>query len=161
MRPNRYIILVSVLFGVFGIWFSAQAVGQYLNTVRSFANIELAYVEDSFAWEDPEHERANAEFVIRNDSENDATITYLGLNLLFDGEFAGARYQPWDPLDVPAGESVTVEVPFLVSSERLRPAGSEAELGLSGEMGLEFEGIQRDMTVRVAETIGRVPYEES
>lgn len=161
MRPNRYVILVSVLLGVFGIWFSAQAVGQYLNTVRSFSNVELEYIEDSFTWEDPGHERAHAEFVMRNQSENEATISYLALNLYFDDDFAGARYQPWDPIVVPAGESVTVEVPFLVSIENLRPAGSEADLRVSGEMRLEFEGIQRDMTVRVVESIGRVPYEEN
>lgn len=160
MRPNRYVILVSVLLGSIGLWLTADAVGQYLNTVRSFAAVEITYVEDSFVWQDPEHEEALSEFVVRNDSENVARLTSLRLNLYFDGEFAGARYEPWEAIDIPARDEVTVEVPFLVSIESLRPEGSEAELTVRGDLRLEFEGIERDMTVQASTTIGRVPYEE-
>jgi hypothetical protein len=161
MRPNRYIILISILFGAFGAWFSADAVGQYLNTARSYAAVDAYYVEDSFAWEDPEHERARAEFVIVNDSDNDARLSYFGMNLMFDGQFAGARYEPWDPIDIPAGESATVEVPFLISISSLRPEGSDAELSVRGQLRLDFETVERDMSVPMSGTIGRVPYEES
>jgi hypothetical protein len=161
MRPNRYMILVSILFGAFGAWFSAEAVGQYLNTTRSFASVDTRYVEGSFSWEDSDHEEATAEVVITNDSDNNATLDYLGMNLYFDGTFAGARYEPWDAIDIPSGESVSVEIPFLVSITEMRSQGSEAELSLRGQMRLNFEGIERDMTVPTGGTIGQVPYEES
>lgn len=160
MRPNRYVILVSILLGLFGIWFSADAVGQYLNTVRSFAGIEYSYVEDSFTWLDPEHRRGTAEFRIHNDADNAVTIAHLEALLYFDGEFAGARYTDWDRVEIPAGETSTVEVQFLTSIERMRSAGSEADLSVESQIRLDFEGIEREMTVRASDSIGRVPYEE-
>lgn len=160
MRPNRYVILVSILLGSFGLWFSADAVGQYLDTVRSFAGIEYSYVEDSFEWRDPEHRRGTAEFRIHNDADNAVTIAHLEARLYFDGEFAGARYTDWDAVEIPAGETTVVEVPFLTSIERMRPAGSEAELSVESELRLDFEGIEREMTVRASDSIGTVPYVE-
>lgn len=161
MRPNRYIILVSILLGAVGAWLSVDAVGQYLNTARSFASVHARYVEGSFAWEDPEHERANAEFSITNDSENDARLMHFGVNLYFDGAFAGARYDDWEAVDIPAGETVNVDVPFLISISERRPEGSDAELSINGQLRLEFEGIERPMTVPARGTIGKVPYEEN
>jgi hypothetical protein len=161
MRPNRYIILVSILLGVVGSWLTADAVGQYLNTARSFASVHAQYVEDSFAWEDPQHERAHALFLLTNDSDNDARLTHLGMNLYFDGAFAGARYDQWEAIDIPAGETVEIEVPFLISISELRPEGSDAELTVRGQLRLEFDGIERPMTVPARGTIGQVPYEES
>ncbi len=160
MRPNRYIILVSILLGAFGAWFSADAVGQYLNTARSFASVDARYVEDSFVWLDPEHERATADFVITNESDNDARLSYFAIMLYFDGQFAGARYDQWEPIDIPAGDSVTVEINFLTSITQIRPEGSDAELSVRGQLRLDFEGIERDMTVPARGTIGRVPYQE-
>ena len=160
MRPNRYVILVSILLGAFGAWFTADAVGQYLNTARSFAAVDAHYVEDSFRWLDPNHEEALADFVIVNDSDNDARLSHFGLSLFFDGEFAGARYRQWEPVDVPAGESVQVEIHFQTSITRVRDQGSDAELSVRGRLRLDFEGIERDMTVRTSGTLGRVPYEE-
>jgi hypothetical protein len=161
MRPNRYIILVSIVLGAFGAWFSADAVGQYLNTARSFASVYAQYVEGSFEWEDPQHEWANAEFVITNESDNDARLTHFGVSLFFDDRFAGARYDQWEPIEIPAGESVNVDVSLFVSISELRPEGSDAELSVRGRLRLEFEGIERPMTVPAAGTIGQVPYEES
>lgn len=161
MRPNRYILLVSLLFGVFGAWFSADAVGQYLNATRSFSAVDTSYVEGSFHWKDPDHEEATAEFDITNDSENDATLEYLGMNLYFDGAFAGARYGDWEAIEIPAGESVTVEIDFLTSISDRRPEGSDAELSLRGELRLAFDGIERAMTIPMSGSIGRVPYEGS
>lgn len=160
MRPNRYIILVSILFGVIGAWFSVDAVGQYLNTTRSFASVSAEYVDGSFAWGDPEHQRATSEFLITNDGENDASLAYFSVSLYFDGRFAGARYDDWDAIVIPAGESVTVSVPFIISISELRPEGSDAELSVRGRLQLDFEGIERDMTVSTAGTIGQIPYEE-
>lgn len=160
MRPNRYIILISILLGVFGAWFSADAVGQYLNTARSFASVDANYVEDSFTWLDPNHERATAEFEIVNDSDNDAELTYFGVSLFFDGRFAGARYDQWETVEIPAGESVPVRIPILISISELRPEGSDAELSMRGQLQLDFDGIERVMTVPTSGTIGRAPYEE-
>jgi hypothetical protein len=160
MRPNRYVLLVSFLLGAFGFWFSADAVAQYLNTARSFTSVYAVYVEDSFEWLDPEHERARAEVTIINDAPNDVDIAYFSLNLYFDGDFAGARYEPWERFVIPAGEQATFEVPFQVPIAHQRPRGSEAEIRLRGQMRLEFEGIERPMNVRVSGTIGVVPYEE-
>jgi hypothetical protein len=161
MRPNRYVILVSILLGIFGIWFSADAVAQYLNTARSFASVDAEYVEGSFVWLDENHERATAEFTIINDSDNDAVLAHFGINLYFDGTFAGARYEPLPRIDLPAGEEVTLEIPFLVPIQHMKPLGSDAELTVRGQMRLEFEGIERPMTVRMSGTIGHVPYEEN
>jgi hypothetical protein len=160
MRPNRYIILLSILLGAAGTWLTADAVGQYLNTARSFASVHAQYVEGSFAWEDPQHERAHATFAITNNGDNDARLTHLGMNLYFDGQFAGARYEQWEAIEVPAGESVEVDVPFLISISERRPDGSDAELSVRGQLRLEFEGIERPMTVPARGTIGQVPYEE-
>lgn len=161
MRPNRYVILISILLGGFGFWFSADAVGQYLNTARSFSAVDAEYVEGSFVWLDEDHERATAEFTIINDSSNDADLAHFGINLYFDGVFAGAHYEQWQRLTIPARDAVTVEIPFQVPIQQVRPRGSDAELSVRGEMRLEFEGIERPMTVRMSGTIGRVPYEES
>jgi hypothetical protein len=160
MRPNRYVILISVLIGSFGIWFSADAVAQYLNTARSFASVDAEYVEGSFVWLDANHERATAEFTVFNGSDNDAVLAHFGINLYFDGTFAGARYDPLPRIELPAGEAVTVQVPFLVAIHEQRPYGSEAELSVRGRMRLEFEGIERPMTVRMSGTLGQIPYEE-
>jgi hypothetical protein len=161
MRPNRYIVLISLLLGVAGAWLSADAVGQYLNAARSFASVNATYVDGSFAWEDPQYERATAQFEIVNDSDNDARLVHFSINLYFDGRFAGARYAPWDAIDIPAGSSVTVDIPFLVSISELRPEGGDAELSVSGQLRLEFENVGRDMTVPARGTIGHVPYQES
>lgn len=161
MRPNRYIILVSVVLGIAGAWLSADAVGQYLNAARSFASVHAIYVEDSFTWEDAQHENASAEFVITNDSDNDARLAHFSVNLYFDGRFAGARYAQWEPVEIPAGTSVTVDAPFIVSISELRPQGSDAELSVQGQMRLEFENVGRDMTVPARGTIGYVSYQES
>ncbi len=159
MRPNRYIILVSIVLGIVGTWLSADAVGQYLNMARSFASVNAEYVEDSFVWLDAEHERARAEFTVTNASDNDAVLDYLGMNLYFDGRFAGARYVQWEPVEVPAGESVTVDVSFFTSITEIRPQGGEAEISVQGQLRLNFDNIERDMTVRTSGTIGQVPYE--
>jgi hypothetical protein len=161
MRPNRYVILVSILLGGFGFWFTAEAVGQYLNLAQSFTSIRAEYVEDSFVWLDEDHERATAEFTIRNESDNDASLAHLSMSLYFDGQFAGAYYDQWQRINIESGESVTMQIPFAVPIQHMRPYGSEAELSVRGQMRLEFEGIERPMTVRTSGTIGHVPYEES
>lgn len=160
MRPNRYIILVSIVLGIVGTWLSADAVGQYLNIARSFASVNAEYVDDSFVWLDPDYERGRAQFNVRNDSDNDALLDYLSMNLYFDGQFAGARYAQWDPVEIPAGESVTVEVPFFVSISERRAEGGDSELSVQGQLRLNFDNIERDMTVRTSGTLGEVPYEE-
>ncbi len=161
MRPNRYIVLISILLGFAGAWLSADAVGQYLNAARSFASVDASYVEGSFAWKDPQYNEATAEFEITNDSDNDARLAHFGINLHFDGRFAGARYDQWEAIDIPAESSVTVEIPFLVSISEIRSEGGEAELSVSGQLRLEFENVGRDMTVPARGTIGHVPYQES
>jgi hypothetical protein len=160
MRPNRYVILVSILLGVAGAWLSADAVGQYLNMARSFASVDAQYVDDSFRWLDSDYEQAVAEFEVTNDSDNDARLDYLAMSLYFDDRFAGARYDQWEVVEVPAGESVTIEVSFFTSISELRPSGGEAELSVQGQMRLDFENVGRDMTVRTSGTLGQVPYEE-
>jgi hypothetical protein len=161
MRPNRYIILLSLLLGAAGAWFTADAVGQYLNTARSFASVHAQYVEDSFVWEDPQHERAHVRFRITNNSDNDANLSHFSVNVYFDGTFAGARYDQWEAIEIPAGETIEVESPILISISELRPQGSEAEISMNGRLRLEFEGIERPMTVPTRGMIGQVPYEEN
>ena len=161
MRPNRYVILVSVLLGLAGSWFAASGVEQYLDATRSFTSVHISYVDGSFEWLDDEHERGVAQFTLVNDAPNDVTIGHLALNLLFDGEFAGAHYQSWERIEIPSGESVQVELPLLVSISHLRPLGAEATLSVRGQMRLEFDGIERSMTVRYSETIGRVSQQEA
>jgi hypothetical protein len=160
MRPNIYVLIVSVLLGAFGFWFSADAVGQYLDTSRSFTSVHARYVPDSFKWLDPEHQEASAQFTFINDAPNDVTLAHLSLNLYFDGVFAGARYAPWERFEIPAGEEETNEVTFLTSIAHLREQGSDAELSLRGQMRLEFEGIERPLNVRISGPVGVVPYEE-
>jgi hypothetical protein len=161
MRPNRYIILLSLLLGAFGTWFSIDAVGQYLNTTRSLGAMEVRYVEGSFVWLDPDYERARASFEIVNASRNDVTIPHYGQQLRFDNAFAGARYHDWEILRIPAGESQTFEVVFFIPVADIRRQGGEAELTVEGQLRLDFEGIERDMTVRTWTRIGQVAYEES
>jgi hypothetical protein len=159
MRPNRYVILVSVLLGLFGAWLTADALAQYLNTARSFTAIRTQYVPDSFEWQDPEYRRARAEIVIVNESENDALVDYFSISLYFDDDFAGADYEPWERFVVPAGEERTFEVNFLTTAPFIRHLGGEATLRVRGQMRLVFDGIQQPMTVRTSGTIGQVPYE--
>jgi hypothetical protein len=159
MRPNRYIIIASILLGAIGTWLSVDAISQYMNMARSFSSVNARYVEESFAWEDPQHERANATFTVTNNSDNDATLDFLTMSVYFDGQFAGARYDSWAPLDIPAGESVELDLSFLISISELRPRGGEADITVRGQLRLDFEGIERDMTVPTSGRIGQVSYE--
>jgi hypothetical protein len=159
MRPNRYVILVSVLLGIGGAWLTADAVAQYLNVAHSFTAIHARYVPDSFVWHDPDFQRASARVVITNNSENDALVDYFGINLYFDGEFAGSDYTGWQRFTIPAGEEATVDVEFQTTSPFIRHLGGEANLSVRGQMRLIFDGIEQPMSVRTSGTIGQVGYE--
>ena len=156
MRVNRWIMLVSLVIGLAGVWFVYDASSSYIAATRAYTSVDLQYEEGSFVWLDPAFERGRADLTIHNNSDSDVTVTLLDLYLYFDDEFAGARYSTWEPLDISAGTSETVTTVFEVAISRIRPLGDTAELRLGGSTTLEFENVSEPLTYSLGTTIGQV-----
>jgi hypothetical protein len=154
MRPNRYVILVSLALGAVGIWFTVDALQQYFNVTRSFTSVHIEYVDETFVWDDAAYEHGTGAFRITNNAPNDVVIAHVTVNLFFDGQFAGGRYQPWERIAISSGESADIEMPFFISIAPQRERAENADLSVSGQMRLEFDGIEQGMTVRFNEQLG-------
>lgn len=156
MRVNRWIMLISLLIGLAGIWFVYDASSTYVSAIRAYSGVGVTYESDSFVWLDPDYENGRAELTIHNNSDTEVTVTLLDLYIYFDDEFAGARYIPWEPLIIPEGMSETVPAEFDISISRIRPLGGTAELALGGSITIEFDGVNEPLTFPLRRTIGQV-----
>lgn len=156
MRVNRWIMLVSLAVGLAGIWFVYDAASTYVAATRAYASVDVRYEPDSFVWLDPEFERGRANLTIHNESDSDVTVALLELHLYFGEEFAGSRYTPWEPLEIPSGTSATVTTEFQVAITRIRPQGGTTELSLRGSITLEFADVNEPLTFPLRGTIGQV-----
>jgi hypothetical protein len=156
MRVNRWVMLASLLIGITGIGFIYSATSTYVSTTRAYTSVDVVYERGSFVWLDPEFSQAEADVTILNRSETDITVTMLTLYLYFDGDFAGARYTPWERVDIPQGESLTVTTLFTVATARIQPRGGTGNLTLGGQIGIEFDGIREPLAFRLSGNIGQV-----
>lgn len=154
MRPNRWVLLVSLLVGLFGSWSYVTAMLDYRRTTEAFTSIDVEYVDGSFAWLDEERRTAEALFVLENGSRVDATVEYLILRLYLDGVFAGAQYQPWEPISLDAGDKTEVTIPFEVSISTISAeATMNSTASVRGEMRLAFDQVERSLTVPLREQL--------
>lgn len=160
MRLNRWVMLISLIAGVAGIWFVVSAFDDYLTATRSFTQVEVTYVDDSFVWLDPNYEQGQADITITNNAGRAMTIEYLNLSLAFDGEFAGAWYDRWEPMEIPAGESITVTAVYTVTQNSIQSQGGDANLTTRGRMRLAFDEIEEPLTINIRREFGQVSWNE-
>lgn len=156
MRVNRWVMLASLIVGIAGIWFLWGATSTYISTTRAYTSVSVAYERDSFIWLEPDYGRAYAEVTIHNRSDSNITVTSLSLYLYFDGDFAGARYTPWERLDVARGESVTVPTEFTVATASIQDRGGTGNLSIGGNIAIEFSDVREPLTFRLGGDIGQV-----
>jgi hypothetical protein len=155
VRPHRWILLSSFLIGIAGTWAFVTALVDYRDTANAYTNVGIAALPGTFAWTDEEQRAATVTLEIENDSRTDLTIEHLELRLYSGGTFAGAMYQPWEPLPVEARsvEQVTVTLEVSTPEGRLPEGG---ELRLSGNARLAFEGIDQPFVVRFSDELEAV-----
>lgn len=156
MRLNVIVLALSLASGIAGVVVLQNAFADYLDATRSYTQVELRYVDGSFEWLDDEYELSRAELRVTNRSAHVVTVAHLDTFLYFDGEFAGARYTFWEPIEIAPGESRTVEAEFQTTSNSIQDQGGTAELSIRGRMRLEFEDIDEPFSIRYSGDIGQV-----
>lgn len=147
--------------GLLGAWFAQDAFRQYLDATEAFTDVSMEYEPGSFVWLDPEFDVGQARLTIINDSSHDVVVAHMSIFLDFDGKFAGAHYEPWEDVEIAAGESHTFTAVFTITANSIQPRGGEAELRIRGAMNLEFEEIEEPYSVRFQGDIGQVGWTES
>ena len=140
MRPNRWVLLASFIVGAIGLWSYVTAIQDYRRTAGAYTSVDAEFIPGSFVWLDADYETAEADFVITNDSQADATVDFLILRLYFDGEFAGAQYRPWSPVDIPRGSEQVVTVPFESCYSGSAVSRSNSDVGCSRQHALGIRG---------------------
>ncbi len=156
MRVNRWVMIVSAVLGLVGAWFVYDAATTYISAARAYASVSVVYERDSFIWLEEDFSSAEAEITIHNRSESDVIVPTLMLYLYVDGQFAGARYTPWQTLSIPKGESVTILQEFSVATASVQDKGGTANLSLGGQISIEFADVKTPMTFRMQHPIGQV-----
>lgn len=156
MRVNRWIMLISLVIGLTGTWFIYDATSTYVEATRAYTSVDVVYERGSFIWLEEDYGSATADVTIENGSASDVTVTQLTLHLYFDDQFAGSRYTPWEPLDIPTGESRTVTTEFSIATARIQHRGGTGFLSLSGNIALEFADVNEPLTFRLSGDIGQV-----
>lgn len=156
MRWFWLVIGVSGLLGLGGAFALAEGVSQYNGTLRAYAAMEFAYEPNSFVWLDPAHGSGRATVRFTNGSPSTATVEAVQLFLRFDGAFAGATYDPFEPLTLRPGETNTVDLLFTVTSGSQQPRGGEANLTINGWMRLSYLDLDRTVTLNIGDRIGVV-----
>ncbi len=156
MRLNRWNVPLSLIVGIVAIWAVYRAVDQYTAVTESITRVDVEYVDGSFVWLDPSFDQGEAEINITNRADRAVTVEYLELHLYFDGEFAGARYEKWDPITIPAGDQYAFTTTFTVTANSVQPKGGDATLSLRGYDTLVFEEFEEPFRIQVFELIGSV-----
>lgn len=156
MRWFWLVMGISGLLGLAGTWALAEGVSQYNGTLRAYAAMEFQYEPDSFVWLDPAYGEARGTVRFTNGSPSTATVEAMQLFLRFDGTFAGAVYEPFEPLTLRAGESRTVDLHFTITSGSQQPRGGEANLTINGWMRLSYLDLDRTVTLSIGDVIGPV-----
>ncbi len=156
MRWFWLVIGISGLLGLGGVWALAEGVSQYNGTLRAYAAMEVRYVPDSFVWLDPSYGSGVATIRFTNGSPSTATVEAMQLFLRFDGVFAGATYEPFEPVTLRPGETKNVDLLFTVTSGSQQPRGGEATLTINGWMRVSYLDLDRTVTLNVGDRIGTV-----
>ena len=124
MRAFWAALAVSLVLGIAGIISLVSAVSEYTSTLETYTELSIRYEPDSFQWLAPDFRAARLRMVIINDSPANATVENLNTYLRFDGDFAGTNYDRFPPLEVPRGESRTVELELLITTPSIPAEGS-------------------------------------
>lgn len=156
MYLNRWVLLLSLIAGVLGVWAIGRAFADYRQAAESFSEVSASYVPQSFVWRDAEFSTGEAEFIVVNNTPAAVTIEFVQLRLYVDGAFAGAEYSGWEPVIVPAGDETRFTSTFQVTTPELQPQGGSAELSVRGDLRLRFAEIERPLVIRARDTIGHV-----
>ena len=156
MRVNRWVMLASLVLGLAGSLFIWSAASSYISTTRAYTSVDVIYERGSFIWLEEDFGSAYAEVTIDNRSESDITVTSLSLYLYFDGEFAGARYTPWEQISIAEGESATIPTEFSVAAASIQGQGGTGNLSLGGNISIEFAEVREPLTFRLGGDIGQV-----
>jgi hypothetical protein len=156
-RFNEVVLVVALAVGAVGAWSLWDGVSQYVATSRAFAAVTIDYQPGSFIWLQPTGESASFRLVVVNDAPRGVIVESLDVYLYFDGEFAGANYEPFQPVALAAGETRAVDVRVRVTSRSKLPQAGTAVLSLRGSAIFRFEGIARARGLDIIDTIGVVP----
>lgn len=156
MRLNLWNVPVALVIGIIAIWAVLRAINQYTAVTESIIQVDVEYVPNSFIWLDPLFDQGQAQIDIINRAERSVTVDYLELHLYFDDEFAGAWYETWEPVTVPAGEKRTVTATFTVTSNSIQQQGGQATLSLRGYDILDFDEFEEQFTIQLYEPVGNV-----
>lgn len=156
MRLNIVVLLLSLAAGIAGVFVLQEAFADYLDATRSYTQVDLRYVDGSFEWLDDEYENSRAEVSIHNRSTHVVTVAQLDMFLYFDGEFAGARYENWQPVEIVPGDERTFETEFQTTANSIQQQGGTADLSIRGRMRLEFEDIEDPLSIQFSGDIGQV-----
>ncbi|HEX5164004.1 MAG TPA: hypothetical protein VFV93_01305 [Thermomicrobiales bacterium] len=159
MRAFWAALVVSGVMGVAGIVSLVAAMADYNSTLETYTQLSIGYEPESFAWVEPDFGAATTRIAIVNDSPADAVVENLNLYLRFDGEFAGTNYERFAPVEVPKGETRVVTLNLEVSTPSIQPEGGTAQLSLDGWATVHFDGVERELRLKVDEPIGVVPWE--
>ena len=151
------LLLVSLIAGVAGSVALVDAVREYRDTVRAYAQVEVAHEPASVVWHDSAtRPTLELTIVIANDSPVRVTAEYLDLRLYAEGEFAGADYDDWQPVTIASLASERRDVSLEISNSELEDDIGRADLSLRGEVRLRFDGVERPLTQRISIVLGRV-----
>jgi hypothetical protein len=150
---NRWVLLLSLIVGLAGVAATGRAFAEYRDAVRAYSQVEAVYVPRSFSWDDASTGSVTLRIV--NRSPRAVTVEHLELRLYLDGQFAGADYDPWQPLRVERQSEVPVTRSLQVAISALQPVAATARIAIRGELRLQFDGIERPLTVRVRIDVGQ------
>lgn len=159
MRAFWAALAVSLVLGVAGLVSLVAAMSEYNSTLETYTQLSIRYEPDSFEWVEDDYGAATARMVITNDSPADALVENLNVFLRFDGEFAGTNYERFPPLEAPEGESRIVTLELLVTTPSIQAGGGTARLTFDGSARVQFEGVERALSLNVREQVGVVPAE--
>ena len=77
MYLNRWVLSLSLIAGVVGIWSVQRAFSEYRQAAASFASISASYVPDTSVWLDSEFSSGQEAFVVINDTAESMTIEFV------------------------------------------------------------------------------------
>jgi hypothetical protein len=157
---NRWVLLLSCVAGVIGLVMLTGAFMEYRDSVRAYSRVEVTYDPGSVVWDTSNRQmELTLRIAIINRSSATVTAEYLDLRLYTNGVFAGADYDDWQPIAIPALFSEERTVSLEVSNPALQDQIAQGQfrqstLTIRGEVRLRFAGIERPLTQRVSLALG-------
>ena len=158
MRLNPIVLALTLIVGVGGLILAIRAFSTYSDAAEAFTHVELAYLPNSFEWQDAEYDEAIATFRVVNDSQFPATVETFNIALRFDSDFAGSDYSTWVPMRVPANQSREISMSFEVTTNSIQHEGGDSQLNFTGQMLVRFARFEQPLSFRFRGSMGQVDY---